>query len=145
MLCVKHGGGRRCNIPGCTKVARGRTNYCASHRNGEVGVVAGQPGAAVGGAGQQLPTTTTPTNPGAVGGAPAGYYGGVGGIVGMSPTLSVGAGFRGISTVGRTATPPMPMMMSEDAAIGRGGMANMNMDAMETCAPCATTTTTTTA
>ena len=28
---MKHGGGRKCTAPGCEKVARGKTKFCASH------------------------------------------------------------------------------------------------------------------
>jgi len=31
---VKHGGGKKCSIPGCGKVARGKTLFCASHGGG---------------------------------------------------------------------------------------------------------------
>lgn len=31
---MKHGGGKKCSIPGCGKVARGKTLYCASHGGG---------------------------------------------------------------------------------------------------------------
>ena len=31
-FCVKHGGGKKCQHPGCEKVSRGRTLYCAAVR-----------------------------------------------------------------------------------------------------------------
>lgn len=31
---MKHGGGKKCSHPGCVKVSRGRTQFCAAHGGG---------------------------------------------------------------------------------------------------------------
>lgn len=33
MFCIAHGGGKRCQDPGCTKSARGSTGLCLMHSN----------------------------------------------------------------------------------------------------------------
>jgi hypothetical protein len=32
--CISHGGGKRCEIPGCSRSARGRSNRCVHHGGG---------------------------------------------------------------------------------------------------------------
>ncbi|EER19439.1 hypothetical protein Pmar_PMAR012419 [Perkinsus marinus ATCC 50983] len=33
MFCIRHGGGKSCRVPGCGVSARGSTGYCYKHRN----------------------------------------------------------------------------------------------------------------
>lgn len=34
-LCIAHGGGKRCQAPGCDKSARGATGFCKGHGGGK--------------------------------------------------------------------------------------------------------------
>ena len=46
--CIAHGGGKRCEEPGCTKSGQGKTNRCFAHGGGQTCEVLGCPKSARG-------------------------------------------------------------------------------------------------